>query len=283
MVGCGIQNLVVATFLLQFIITWTTNLLFRIIGLAGKCFGGYMLLLIWSILSGFVLRVAYLPPIFFLICIWARTFLAFFVVFLRKLLIIYLGNVPNLSLSGSSSATMWTPPSLFLSSGNWLTNPSYSQFTLTVIVAGAWFIWKSRCDAIFNNSPPNFSAIVNRSIAHAREHSKSNRCLLGKRLILYNFSGADDHFLFTHAILNESRQVRAIGFFLSSANLLVSFAGCLSQPADDNSSDALLALDVALQFALDFQLPVKHIFSAYHTDLAMLKRPDHVIAWHLHT
>lgn len=150
-------------------------------------------------------------------------------------------------------------------------------------MAGAWFIWKSRCDAIFNNSPPNFSAIVNRSIAHAREHSKSNRCLLGKRLILYNFSGADDHFLFTHAILNESRRVRAIGFFLSSANLLVSFAGCLSQPADDNSSEALLALDVALQFALDFQLPVKHIFSAYHTDLAMLKRPDHVIAWRLHS
>ncbi|XP_039129633.1 uncharacterized protein LOC120265741 isoform X2 [Dioscorea cayenensis subsp. rotundata] len=83
---------------------------------------------------------------------------------------------------------------------------------------------------------------------------------LAKKLILYNFSEADDHFLFTHAILNESRR-----------------------PADDNSSEALLALDVVLQFALDFQLPVKHIFSAYHTNLAMLQRPDHVIAWRLHS
>lgn len=51
------------------------------------------------------------------------------------------------------------------SSENWITNYRHSMHTLALIAAGAWFIWISRCNAIFKNLHPKYSIIVNRAIA----------------------------------------------------------------------------------------------------------------------
>lgn len=40
-------------------------------------------------------------------------------------------------------------PNGFAATGDWLTNADYSRYIISVIVATTWFIWKSRCDAIF--------------------------------------------------------------------------------------------------------------------------------------
>ncbi|KAH7664993.1 Non-specific serine/threonine protein kinase protein [Dioscorea alata] len=169
------------------------------------------------------------------------------------------------------------------SSGTWLSCSNYSPFTLAVIVAGAWFIWKARCDVIFNNISMNCMLIANRSVAHVNDNFLSNCCLLGRRLILNNFTSADDHYLFTHAVRSEAGQVLAFGFFLANTNFHVSFAGCCAQPTNDNSSVVLSALEVALRIAMEFHLPVKHLFCVQHHDLYLLHNSDPVICWHLHT
>ncbi|XP_039131287.1 uncharacterized protein LOC120267678 [Dioscorea cayenensis subsp. rotundata] len=55
------------------------------------------------------------------------------------------------------------------STGSWLKDCSYSQHTQASIVAGAWFIWVSRCNIIFKNHCPNHSSVVHKAIAHVRE------------------------------------------------------------------------------------------------------------------
>ncbi|KAH7667047.1 Reverse transcriptase zinc-binding domain-containing protein [Dioscorea alata] len=164
------------------------------------------------------------------------------------------------------------------SSGNWITEYRHLQHTLAMIAAGAWFIWISRCNAIFKNISPNPSAIVSQTIAHVREFSNNLSNPLGKKLILNNFSSADGyvHVLFTHAITNPSSQVRSIGFFISNSNYIVSLAGCLSQSMLNNS---LVALEVALQTAMDYHFRIKHIFCDHHGIKNTIWNPDQLISW----
>lgn len=51
-------------------------------------------------------------------------------------------------------------------SGAWITDSNYSLYIISAISATAWFIWKSRCDAIFRNVNPNFPVIVLKALAH---------------------------------------------------------------------------------------------------------------------
>ncbi|XP_039135711.1 uncharacterized protein LOC120273129 [Dioscorea cayenensis subsp. rotundata] len=165
------------------------------------------------------------------------------------------------------------------SSGEWVFDFQYSRYSLAIIAAGAWFIWTSRCNAIFNNSSPNYSAIASKAIAHAREYSNSFSDPIGKRIILSNFSKADGQFIFTHATSNDSMQVRSIGFFIVDAYYRISLAGCISQPMDNNLSGILLALEVALQSALDSQMQVQHIFTDHANTLDLIENPNQYLLW----
>lgn len=107
-----------------------------------------------------------------------------------------------------------------LTAGNWVTDCGYSIYIISVITATTWFIWKSRCDAIFRNLSPNFSAIICRALAHVQDHSIGGKDLLGQRLFLNNFSSTDGQFLFYHMRINHKTQVRMIGFFIANAIML---------------------------------------------------------------
>lgn len=98
----------------------------------------------------------------------------------------------------------------------WLLN----IYIISIITATTWFIWKSRCDAIFRNLSPNFSAIICRALAHVQDHSIGGKDLLGQRLFLNNFSSTDGQFLFYHMRINHKTQVRMIGFFIANAIML---------------------------------------------------------------
>ncbi|XP_039118690.1 uncharacterized protein LOC120254702 [Dioscorea cayenensis subsp. rotundata] len=63
----------------------------------------------------------------------------------------------------------------------------------------------------------------------------------------------DGPFIFTNAISRLEIQVRTIGFFISNANYKVILARRLSQPLNDNSSDAILAIELPLRTTLQLK------------------------------
>lgn len=146
-------------------------------------------------------------------------------------------------------------------SGAWITDSNYSMYIISVITTTAWFIWKSRCDAIFRNVNPNYPVIAHRALAHVQDHFNYDKRHLGQRLILNNFSNADGQFLFNHTCFNQCTKVSAIGFFFSKSNYTVSIAGYYSQPSTDISPNNLLVLETALLVALDNSITIHHIFN----------------------
>lgn len=75
-----------------------------------------------------------------------------------------------------------------ISSGAWISDCNFPRSTVCIIATTIWFLWKSRCDAIFNNITPNYSQIINRAIAHVKDFLLENAKLRGRRLLLNNFS-----------------------------------------------------------------------------------------------
>ncbi|XP_039115766.1 uncharacterized protein LOC120251270 [Dioscorea cayenensis subsp. rotundata] len=163
--------------------------------------------------------------------------------------------------------------------GSWLTDGFYSNHTVSVIAATAWFLWKSRCDIIFRNANLNPPTLVCKAISHVQDHFECRKNLLGSRLILNNFTLDDELFLFVYASTNLCSMVSFVGFFVSNAQFIVSLAGCFSQVLDDNTPVSLLALRVALQVMLDSRLPVKNIFVDDSAPIAVISNPDPVITW----
>lgn len=140
----------------------------------------------------------------------------------------------------------------------------------------------SRCNAVFNNIRPNISVSACKAIARVKEFSSNPSDPIGKKLILLNFCPANGHFIFTHAISNISTQVRAIGFFIVNAYYQISLVGCFSQCMDYNSSDTLLAQEVAFQSALDSWIRVRHIFTDHININEILESPIHYLNWQFH-
>lgn len=165
------------------------------------------------------------------------------------------------------------------SSGNWVLEHRHSRYNLAIIAACAWFIWVCRCDYIFRDSRPIFPSIFARAVAHVEEFSWCNSKMLGRNLLLANFSSADDYFLFSHATSDQSIGVSSTGFFFSNANYMISIAGSSSRPLSDTHLDAILAVEVALQAALDLHIPVKHILCDHAAITHLLNCSDHIASW----
>lgn len=121
----------------------------------------------------------------------------------------------------------------------------------TFIAAGTWFIWIFCYNFIFKNIHPNLSVELLKAIAHVQDYVNSLNDPIDKKIILNNFSSANGPFFLTHAASIHNLQVRSIGFFITNANNFVSLIGCLSQPMNDNSSNEIFTLEVALQIALE--------------------------------
>lgn len=164
------------------------------------------------------------------------------------------------------------------SSGSWLLNSSYSKYIVSVIFAGAWFIWKSRCDAIFKGSQPNYNAIMCKAIAHANEftmHSSN----LGRKMILNNFSNAAGNFMFIYMNKSPQNPVSSVGFFLTNAKYIILLAGCAPFLTDANLTNELIALSIALQATLDLQMSVQHIFIVNAALREIINNADLTTCW----
>lgn len=93
---------------------------------------------------------------------------------------------------------------------------------------------------------------MSRTYAHAFEFSQGSRNLIGRKLILSNFSSEDGNFLFTYARWSSNSMVSSIGFFISNSQYVISLEGCLAFPMDDNINADMAAIGVAIQATMDF-------------------------------
>ncbi|XP_039133286.1 uncharacterized protein LOC120270351 [Dioscorea cayenensis subsp. rotundata] len=56
-----------------------------------------------------------------------------------------------------------------ISAGLWISDYNFSIHIVSVIAATIWFLWKARCDLIFNNIKPKFSNILSKVVIHVQE------------------------------------------------------------------------------------------------------------------
>lgn len=145
-------------------------------------------------------------------------------------------------------------------SGSWLTCYNHSLYVVSLIAAGAWFLWKCRCDVIFRNAQLSGCNVVCKAVSHVKDFNIGNHNLHGRMLICNNFSWVDGQFLFIYAHFKYSRSIFSTGFFVSNTNFAISFTGCYSGPANDAISGDLIALEAALHFTWEKHAPIKHIF-----------------------
>lgn len=162
------------------------------------------------------------------------------------------------------------------SSGDWLIDYNYPKHIISIIAAGALFIWKIGCDAIFRNISPNYSAIVSRTLAHAIEYSQDNWNLIGKKLILSNFSSADGH---TYANWSHNSLVSSTEFFISDSHYVISLAGCLAFPTGDTTNANITSIDITLQAAMDFHIGIQHIFTVNSASMEILMSYESPFTW----
>lgn len=101
----------------------------------------------------------------------------------------------------------------YISLCSWITDYKFFIHTISVIAANIWYLWKARCDAIFNCINPNFPSIAIRAIALVKDFMQENTSLLGRHLLLSNFSHVDGLFLFYAHKWNETNKTGNLGFF----------------------------------------------------------------------
>ena len=142
------------------------------------------------------------------------------------------------------SQTVWTSVSNLIAktisfsngflSGMWLDakHSSNSAFINSVIAATAWFIWKARCNSIFQNEPPGFNSITCKALAHANEYFLASTAQMERNLILSNFSTADGLFLFLSTFCTRDLSMGGASFYISNSNNSISIIGCCPHPGE---------------------------------------------------
>lgn len=157
------------------------------------------------------------------------------------------------------------PINLFdgVSSGLWLNqeltgNDNYTQY---VIASTVWFIWKARCNKIFNNEQLDCHNISSRATRHVREYFFSSSLQLGKNFILNNFSIAGGPIMFTTAVYNEELFIAKLGFIVADSYSNLICAGCCGCPADSVVDAEAKVLCFSLQGRINWRMNIKTILS----------------------
>lgn len=166
-----------------------------------------------------------------------------------------------------------------ISSGAWITDYNLSLHSVSFIAAILWFIWKSRCEAIFKSSSPNFTNIVRKAEAHVKAFWQENASGVGRRLILNNFSNLDECFLFYAHNWNCSNKVGHLGFFVSNLTYSISCAGNCKFVAESQLDSEIRALDTALRTVLDRQLSVRRILHCSRSLPHLLNSVSSPMTW----
>lgn len=184
------------------------------------------------------------------------------------------------NISVLTDTHIWFPNGF--SGGDWLTLNLFPSRIKSIIAVTSRFIWKMRCDAIFQHISPNFSRIACRAFNFAKDLSNGNKPLLGRKLVLCNFSDFDGPFLFLASNWKVDTQVGRIGFLGVHSNFHVSFASCRALNDEDWMIAELQAISMALCATLNNCFPVKHIFLQHSDILSIIHSSNHSCCDMLH-
>lgn len=168
-----------------------------------------------------------------------------------------------------------------ISSGLWLSAclANTSVFMTSIIAAGVWFMWKTRCNLIFQNELPNYSLIACRVFAHVKEFSTANLPQQGKCMILNNFSSTDGPFLFLAGIRRDNSTNGAAGFIISNYNSSILMAGCCPIANTSRIGIDAKALLIALQIIVNNHSSLQHIFITSKDLQVALNSEDSSFHW----
>lgn len=137
---------------------------------------------------------------------------------------------------------------------------NFSAFSKSVFAVVAWHIWKARCDSIFRATSINIRLISIRAFQFAKSNFHIGYNMIGKKLLLNNFTSTDGLFLFSEAHWNEDNKVGFIAYFISNSNYKIILAGCRPVECSSKLEAEVLALICALGLCVHHQFLVQHVF-----------------------
>lgn len=111
---------------------------------------------------------------------------------------------------------------------------------------------------MFKQAAPNFSVIAAKAFAHAKNYSNATTPLVGRKLLLNNFSNADGPFLFISTSFVPRNEV---GYFISNHNKFITSLGCGPISGNSRILIELQALQLILHELLRDQVHLHHIFT----------------------
>lgn len=165
--------------------------------------------------------------------------------------------------------------------GSWVWLFEHSKYITSIISASAWYIWKAYCEAIFRKIPRNTNLIACRAVAHVKDFSQANSNLLGKRMLLNNFPSSTGLYLFSAGCWNAVNKVGGFGFFFSTSNYSISFAGCGAASVPNALIADLQALSTAIRISIDRDVRTLHIFIASQEVFDLICSPSPPFAWRI--
>lgn len=122
-------------------------------------------------------------------------------------------------------------------------NPdNFSMFTISIIAATIWFIWKIWCNCKFKNEVSNFNSIATKSLAHVKEYYNTSSSSIGKNLIISNFNAT----FFTNG---NDTSLGGADFFTMDSNYVISIAGSNLSYTNSILDTEIKALTLALHHA----------------------------------
>lgn len=114
-------------------------------------------------------------------------------------------------------------------------------------------------------------SIAFKAVAHVKDFLQENSSLMGRRLLLNNFSLVDSLFLFYAHWWTDTSKTGKLGFFISNHTHAISCAGCCTFKAESPSEAGIKALGIAVRTSVNRQLNIRHFLHCNH-DLSQITR-----------
>lgn len=192
----------------------------RNIGMAGVIYGVSKLPLMLNISCGYCFIMLLKQMNIFITWTWGPKHCVHFAIWTPRLRSIYFFTFISLKRFGIYTCSVVGKPINFfdgVSSGIWLNQESTGNvcFIQSVIASTVWFIWKARCNKIFNNEQMDCRKVSNMAIGHVREYFFAPPPHMGRNFILNNFTFADSPIMLIVVVFNADLFTAGLGFMVS--------------------------------------------------------------------
>ncbi|XP_039119193.1 uncharacterized protein LOC120255437 [Dioscorea cayenensis subsp. rotundata] len=177
-----------------------------------------------------------------------------------------------INLSDGISSKLWLKQEL---TGN-------GRFIQSIIASTVWFIWKARCNKIFNNVQLDSYKVSCWATGHVREFSYAPSPHSGRNFILNNYTFADSPILLTATAFNANNSMDGLGFIASDYNANMLRSGCCWCPANSYLEAATKAICFSLQDVIIMGLHIKSILSPCADLVNAVKTDCCLDIWRLH-